>query len=73
MQSNSVNTAYIAWRLNPTARQFIAETTQLGQTDVPPGGTFMPARQFLGRFPEFYAKQRQSERETHAFLHNNTY
>jgi len=50
---NSVSTAYIAWRLNLTARQFIAETTFLGQTDVPPGGTFIPARRFLGENPEF--------------------
>ena len=27
VQSNSVSTTYIAWRLNLTTRQFIAETT----------------------------------------------
>jgi len=45
VQSNS---AYIAWCLNLTARQFIVETTCLGQTDVPLGVTVMPARRFSG-------------------------
>jgi len=39
--------------IQPTAKQLETKTQKLGYTDVPPGGTFMPARRFLGENPKF--------------------
>jgi len=71
--SKQRQTSGSAWRITTHSQAPHGRTQNLGHTDVPPGGTFMPARRFLGENPEFSWKQRQKEKELmHLYktLHN---
>jgi len=52
-QQNNIRHHALLGRFQPTTKQFETEPKNWVKTDVPPGGTFMPARRFLGENPEF--------------------
>ena len=70
-QQNSDNQDAPPGRIQPIAKQLKTKPRNW-VTLMPPGGTFMPARRFLGRFPEFFENNTFQQGISGNSIHINT-